>query len=138
MMKKNILLIFTSVIIVGTLAFVGGMQYQKSKLTNVSGRNFPDGVNRPNGMQARSDNGQFNRPIAGEIINGDDNTLTVKSEDGNNIVVFSDSTVINKTSQGSKDDLAVGESVMVIGTKADSGTINATSISVGASSFRDF
>lgn len=72
------------------------------------------------------------KPTVGEIISTDGTSMTVKLADGSTkIVLYSDSTMVNKAAQGSKDDLKNQEHVVVIGTTNPDGSITATSIQLG-------
>ena len=137
-MKNNLMATIVVAIIVGGLGFFGGMQYQKTN-TKPAGpggqfQQLGNGQNRPAGLTGR--NGTATRggmtPVSGEILSIDDTSITIKSQDGSSkIVVYADSTTINKTSEGSSSDLQVGEEVMVIGTEDTNGTVTAQTISVG-------
>lgn len=137
-MKNNLLVTTIVAVIVGGLGFFGGIQYQKVNANPARpGGQFQqldNGQNRPAGLTGR--NGTATRggvsPVSGEILSIDDKSITVKSQDGSNkIVVYADSTNINKSSEGSFADLQVGEEVMVIGTEDANGTVTAQTISVG-------
>lgn len=137
-MKNNLVITAIVAVIVGGIGFFGGMQYQKAD-TKPAGpggqfQQLGNGQNRPAGFTGR--NGTATRggmsPVSGEILSIDDKSITIKSQDGSSkIVVYADSTNINKTSEGSSSDLQVGEEVMVIGTEDANGTVTAQTISVG-------
>ncbi len=134
-MEKNnpILLIIVALIIVG-LGFFGGMQYQKRQKnnfpTNLDGR-FP----RASGHQ-RLGNGANFRPVNGEVSAIDENTITLKTADGGSkIIIYSGSTKINKTSEGSIDDIKTGDKIMVMGIQDSEGRVTAQSISIGNNLF---
>ena len=134
--SKNapITLIFVALLCVAG-GFWGGMQYQKTKLKNFTPGQFQNGV-RPGGMSVRDGNFQGARPVSGEISSIEDNLITVNLQDGSSkIVIFSDSTNITKTSDGSKEDLKVGETIMVTGTEGTDGTVTAQVISIGENIF---
>ena len=77
--------------------------------------------------------GGSNRPMSGEITAVDDSSITIKSTDGSSkIVMLSDSTTVSKMETSTKGELKVGETVNVIGITASDGTVNATSIQLGA------
>ena len=115
------------IVAVGIGSFFGGMKFQQSK--NSSPRQFQNGSNRPSGAPTRNGAAQGSQPVSGEIISVEGNNITVKTQDGSSkIVIYSDSTTVNKTSEGSKDNLKVGEKVMVIGTVSSDGTVTAQSI----------
>lgn len=136
--KNNLILIVIVAAVVGGLGFFGGMQYQKSQGGFGGNRGpgqfqngqFPSGGvgGAPSGM--RQGGGQ---PVSGEITSIDNETLTVKAQDGSSkIVIYSGSTTVNKTSSGSVSDLQVGEKVTVIGSQDSNGAITAQAISVGS------
>jgi hypothetical protein len=133
-MKNNLLKIIIVAIVVGALGFFGGMQYQKSQrgnfLTNNNQR-FVGGMNQQAGTVRQGRAAGFS-PVSGEITSLDENTITVKTQDGSSkIIVYSSSTKVNKTSEGSMSDLKVGEQIMTIGSTGSDGTVTAESISVG-------
>jgi hypothetical protein len=137
MLKNNLIKTIIIAIIVGALGFYGGIQYQKSQKVSFSrgSQTFPGAAN-----QQRTAGGQRNmgaRPVSGEITSIDDNTITIKTQDGGSkIVIYSTSTKVNKTSEGSKSDLKVGEQVMAVGSESSDGTVTAQSISVGNKTFQ--
>lgn len=120
-----------ALVIVGALAFFGGMKYQESKST---GRQFADGVNSRQGGQIGQGrfgggNANGNRPVTGEILSVDDKSITVKLQDGSSkIVLLSDKTMINKATEASKSDLKVGGRVLATGTSNSDGSITAQNI----------
>lgn len=137
-MKKEILYPVITAVVVGTLAFYGGMQYQKSQGGDFRGADGPGnfmtaGGQRgggPGGQGGQRMMGQGFRPVTGEIISSDENSITVKLEDGSSkIVLVSDTTTINKTDPGSKTDLSVGTKVGVFGSD-NNGTVTAQNIQI--------
>ena len=151
MQKKNIIICAIIIFAVGSVAFYGGMQYEKSKFKTgqmASGENFSgnnrrigansdqrgmmdgqrDGQNGGQRMGGANGAGGF---IGGEIISKDDKSITVKSQDGNSkIIFFSDSTTVGKTVDGSASDLSTGQQVMVNGKTNADGTIAAQNIQI--------
>ena len=131
MAKNSLIMTIVVTIVVGALGFYGGTLYQKNKGGSFTPRQFQNGPNRPSGAQARNDPNQGNRPVSGEIVSIEDNTITIKTQDGSSkIVIYSGSTKVNKTLEGSREDLKVGEQVMVIGSEGTDGTVKAQSVSV--------
>lgn len=127
-LKNNYLFIAVIAIIVGAVAFIGGVKYQQSKQptfirqfsgNGVSGRGqFLGGANR-----------QGFRPLAGEIVASDAGSISVKLQDGGSkLVLISESTDINKANKSTKDDLKIGEQVAVFGTENTDGSITAQTI----------
>ena len=134
--KNNLLIIIVVALIIGAISFWGGMQYQKSRVGNFNKGQFSGGANNQNGNQRGQGNTQRIQPLSGEITSQDEASLTIKTQDGSSkIVVLSEKTVINKTSEGSKADLETGEQVTVIGTSNSDGSLTAQTISIGNNFF---
>ncbi len=148
-MKKSLPVII-GVIAIGALAFFGGIKFAESQNLQAnslqSGRSFnggftsgnggPGGSGLPSGIAGANgtlsgtrrmgQNGSF---IGGEILNKDDQSITVKLQDGGSKIVFlAASTKIVKTTDGSTDDLAVGKNVMVNGSSNSDGSLTAVNI----------
>lgn len=135
---KNTKVILAATVLLVVFAgggFYAGIKYQQSQ------RGQPNGLSgnlfRRFGGLDGSMGGAMNqrgvrmgfRPVVGEIINQDDKSITVELEDGGSkIVLVSESTSVNKASQGSKDDLKVGESVAVFGQENSDGSVTAQNI----------
>lgn len=121
-------------LVVGGAAFFGGMQYQKTQASGPMQGQFrgANGGGPQGGMQGRGGAGQGMMPVSGEIISQDDTSITVKLQDGSSkIVILSDDTSINKSTEGSKTDLETGERVTAIGTTNSDGSVTAQSVSIG-------
>jgi hypothetical protein len=85
----------------------------------------PDGAAGPGG---------FGRGTGGTIteIDGDSSTLQVETSDGDTVeVTATGDTAISETVEGSVDDLAVDDSIVVIGEAGDDGTVTADQIVAG-------
>lgn len=109
------------IIVVGVTAFFGGMQYQKTKLSQ---NRFADMQNGRNNQFFRNRNGA--KPVNGEIVSQDDKSITVKLGDSSSkIVILTKGTIINKTSQANVSDLKTGEKVVVFGNENSDGSITA-------------
>jgi hypothetical protein len=128
MNSKSILITLAVALVVGAGSFFGGMKYQQFRRPSQFGQFRQLGqsgrgnANLPAGRQGF-------RPVAGEIISADDKSITVKMTDGSNkIVIFSDSTEINKAGTADKSELKVGETVSVFGTSNSDGSITAQNI----------
>ncbi|OGM29360.1 hypothetical protein A2801_01570 [Candidatus Woesebacteria bacterium RIFCSPHIGHO2_01_FULL_41_10] len=140
-MKNNLVVIVVVAIVSGGLGFFGGMQYQKANTIMPSGsvgqfQPPTNGQGRPEGFPERNGTGMTSGgglgPVTGEILEVDGETITVQTPEGDSkIVIYSGSTNINKTSEGSSSDLEVGEEVMVIGSEDANGTVTAQTISIG-------
>lgn len=149
MQQKQMLITAVLVLVVGVLAFAGGMYFQKGRQSifgrqmgagqfggNVTfsqgggGRGMTAGVV---GGAAGGANGGTRamgiRPVDGEIIATNDQSITVKLADGSSkIVVLSANATINKASEATKADLKVGEKVAVFGQVNADGSVTAQSI----------
>lgn len=136
-MAKNsvIIIVILIAIITGAAGFYGGMQYQKSQRGNITRGQF---LGNGNGQNTRTGNNfQGMKPVNGEITSVDSGTITIKIQDGSSkIVVYSSSTKINKTSEGSVSDLKVGEQVTAFGTEGSDETVTAQNINLGGGTFR--
>lgn len=133
-MKNNLIVI---VVVVGCLGFFGGIQYQKSntRYTGLRGQFHQLGDDQDRQVDSSRANGIIRRggmsPVSGEILSVDDKNITIKSQDGSSkIIIYTDSTSINKTLEGSLSDLLMGEEVMVVGVENANGIITAQSISI--------
>ncbi len=125
-MKNNMLTTIIIAIVVGAVAFFGGMQYQKSKAPTFAG--FGTGQN---GQRQRQFGGNRNGqvPIIGQIISSDAASLTIKQQDGSTkIVLFSETTKITKTETGVKTDLKKDANIAAFGTTNSDGSITAQNI----------
>ena len=124
-MKNNMIVIIVVVaLLVGAGGFFAGMKYQQSK--SPAGRFGNLQGNRNGQFQQRN---QGFRPVNGEIISSDDKSITVKLQDGSSkIVLLTDTTSLNKSTEGSKSDLKTGEQVVVFGMENSDGSVIAQNI----------
>jgi hypothetical protein len=129
--QKNIIIFALSLILVGGIAFYGGMQYEKS----TNGGLRQSGFNRPAGGMAMNP-GMRQGSQGGGFVNGTikeksgDNLVVTTGRDGSKIVLFSGSTKILKSIDGSVEDIAVGTPVMIMGSQNQDGSITAQSIQI--------
>jgi hypothetical protein len=125
MTKKR--LIITSIIVLIVLAcgsFYGGMIYGKSQSAASSASAAGSFLGLRGGRGGST-------TISGNIISGDSESIVLAlPQGGSDIVFYSSATKINKSSQGTPDDLTVGEQVSVMGTPGSNGSINAQSIQI--------
>lgn len=132
-MKQNTILIAVIVAIV----FGGAGYYAGTKLGS-SGRrgNFAQFGNGQGGTFFRNgasgtngaNRGNF-RPVIGQIISADTQSITVKLPDGSSkIVLLTGSTQISKAQTASKSDLTSGTNVAVFGTENSDGSVTAQNI----------
>lgn len=129
-------------LVVGMLAFAGGMQFQKSRqpawptMMGRLGDGPNQGVGFGNGQDRKTSStmagnrqGFMGRPVAGEITAVNKDTMTVKMNDGSSkIVVLSTKAAINRTTTASASDLVVGQTVVVFGQSNEDGSVTAQNI----------
>jgi len=129
-MKNNLIIVVLLVAIVaGVGGFFGGMKYEKYQQSKQSAftRQFGNRAQGNGQMQGRGNTGF--RPVNGQIIKADNNSITVKLQDGSSkIVILTDSTTINQAAQASKSDLKEGETVAVFGQQNSDGSVTAQTI----------
>jgi hypothetical protein len=133
-MKKSLIMAIVVAVVFGGAGFFGGMKYGKSKSSSPFG-NFPQGGEVQsrfgqirNGVQGNRQSGGF---ISGEIISKDDQSVTVKMQDGSSKIVFySSTTSVGKMASGTSTDLVVGENISITGTTNTDGSVTAQSIQV--------
>jgi len=132
-MKNSLVIAIIIAVVVGLGAFYGGMKYQQNKMSNLRGR-FPGITQGQNGEQRT---GQGLRPVSGTIISQDENSVTVKLVDeSSKIILFTESSLINKTEEGSKEDLTEGTEITVFGQENDDGSLTAQNIQIGTGMFK--
>lgn len=144
-MKNNqiILPAIVALLIGGGVGFFGGMQYQKSQQpknnfaafqqSGMPGQGYARqggmGIGEQGGANMMRGNRTGARQVMGEIISQDDKSITVKLQDGSSkIVLLSDTTSLNKSSEAGKSDLKTGTTVAVFGKENTDGSVTAQSI----------
>ncbi len=140
-MKKIIPIFVALILVVGGGAFYGGMKYQQSKSSfgNLTRQNFQN-LSEEQRQQLLQGNvgGSFGQGtgrgagsnfLSGEVITKDEQSLTLKMQDGSSkIVFFSNSTQISKTTEGSVGDIEIGKQIMVTGQQNSDGSYTAKTI----------
>lgn len=132
--NKSLSTIIIVAVIVAAIAFYGGMKYQQSK-----GRSFAGAAGGPGAGQFGRRGGGANgaRPVGGSIVSSDDKSVTIKLMDGSTkIILLSGSTVINKATTGTKDDLKTGQQIVAFGTTNSDGSVTAQTVAIGGGMFR--
>lgn len=141
-MRNHLIIgVIFALILGGAVGFIGGMQYQKSQRTNFMTFTAGDaengqtvqkgesGQNRGFGQGASGSTAMIGRPVTGEVISSDENSVTVKLTDGSSkIVLVNDETTINKQSEGTLEDLKTGETIAAFGETNSDGSITAVSV----------
>jgi len=138
--KKILPIIITVVVVIGAGAFYGGMKYGQSKtpdFRNLSSEERQQRFSALGGQGAagegfqgvRSGNRTGGGFATGEILSKDDQSITIKTQDGGSKIIFySDTTGIEKFASGSSSDLEIGKTIVVNGTANSDGSVTAQSI----------
>jgi len=117
------------ILLVGVGGFFAGMKYQQTK--RPSRGDFQGRMGTRQGFPG-TPNQQGSQAVRGEIISKDEGSITVKlTDDSSKIVLFSETTEINKATKGSAEDLQTGQQVMVFGQKNEDGSVSALNIQLG-------
>jgi len=123
-MNSKILMVIVVIVIAGG-AFFGGIQYQKSQIGSFAG-------GQSGAFRQRMGQTAAFRPVRGNILSIDSNTMTVKLQDGSaKIVILSGSTTYMKEAPSAVGDLKAGDMVMVTGTSNSDGSVTAQSVQSG-------
>jgi hypothetical protein len=139
---KTALIAVLTAILVGAIAFYGGVKYGQASgggRSSFAGRSGFGGFGGSNGatggLAAR-----FRGGIAtGTVISADAKSITVKQADGSTKTVYFDSTSrIVRTSPAAVADLKSGLNVVVQGTAASDGSITARNIQIVPAGFQEF
>lgn len=128
-MNRNTAIILGIVLIILALGggFYAGMRYQSQKIS----LNFAGGTGNGAIRQRFGALGQNFRPVRGEVLSMDKNTLTVKLSDGSTkVVVLSSATVFLKSSTAFSSDVKTGDMVNVVGSQNSDGSVTAQDIQI--------
>ena len=132
-MKNNVFSFILIAVISLGVGFYAGSFYQKnqqqSRFSQFGTRNF----------SAQNQGRRFGmgiRPISGQIIKKENDSITVKTQNGTRIVFFTDKTNIVKTTKTKIEDLKENETVFIVGQENSDGSITAQNIQIGQIGFR--
>ena len=137
-MKKTLLLVLVVAVVVGGLAFYGGIKYSQGQTSQRFAQIGANGGLRGGRTGGASGNGF----VSGTILSKDANSITVELRNfggnaagsnsgvGSKIVFLGNSTEIGKTVNGTLNDLSVGQSVTVTGSANSDGSITAQSVQI--------
>lgn len=129
MKNFKILILIALILAIGGGSFFGGVQYQKSKRLSITDFQAMREELRPGERPQGLGEWQSGGAVSGEIIDRDEESITVKLPDeSSKIVLISENTTINKATEGSIDDLETGEQVMVFGQANSDGSVSASQI----------
>ncbi|MEW6771971.1 MAG: DUF5666 domain-containing protein [Bacillota bacterium] len=129
---KKVALPLVLALLMGIGGFFLGLVYQKSQAAGLARPGAGD-MRGSGGLPRRAFDPELGRLVAGEIIEKDEKSITIKLQDGSSkIVLLPDNTEFRKTTAGSQDDLKQGERVFVVGKENADGSITATTVQIGA------
>lgn len=133
-----VIAVFGTAVAAIAIGFFAGVKYQQSRLPRPS---FGDGQSMmiqrgARGQMAMRGGTAMVRPTSGEIIDSDEKSITVKMDDGSSaIVMLSDSTSIQHSSDASRSALTTGTKVAVFGLQNSDGSVTAQSIQLNPKQF---
>lgn len=127
-------------IVLSISGFFLGVKYQQGKTSQTT---VNESINKNGNLRGRGTNGpSINglrtkgldiRPVAGEIISRDEKSITVKLADGSSkLILISNATTISKATDGTVEDLKVGETIRVFGSSNNDGIVTAQNVQLGA------
>jgi len=145
-MKKIIIYPVVAAVLAGGLGFWGGMSFASSKASAAPsfGQGRGDFANMTQdqmrqrfaengggfaGRTGTRSGGTFGGMTIGEVLSKGGQSITVKMPDGSSRIVFyGDSTQVQKTVDGTMDEVTEGATVRVTGTSNDDGSVTAQEI----------
>jgi hypothetical protein len=134
MKTKETTMMVIAAIVIAAASFYGGMKYQESQRTAFLRNNFGSMMGQNNQRIGGTANGGMmrtnrGRPVIGEIISMDTDSITIKQQDGSSkIVLTTDKTIFNKTAAVQKDEVRVGEQIGVFGIENSDGSYTAQNV----------
>lgn len=133
MKNNNLMMTGIIAVIVGGLAFFGGMKFQETQSTNTSAQNRGGFTRTPgqNGQSGATRTGGrgFGGAVVGEVLTQDSGSVTLKLQDGSSkIVNLAATTTYSKTDTGTKTDLKTGVRIAVFGTANSDGSVTAQNV----------
>jgi len=131
-MSKNVIIsaVLVVVVLVG-VSFYGGIKYGQSKKPVIDRTNFGQRNTQMMGNNPQGGGRILGGLVSGEVLSIENNSLTIKSQDGGSRIVFlSASTTINKMAEGNLKDISVGSNVSVNGSSNTDNSINAQMIQI--------
>ena len=132
MKNKNTMILVAAVLVIVAAAggFFGGMMYQKNQ-TSTLGMMGANGFRQGGSFAGSSGQSTAFRPVRGQVLNMDTNSLTVKLSDGSTkLVVLSSSTAFMQSTKAALTDLKTGDTVNVVGTANSDGSVTAQDVQI--------
>jgi len=133
-MNKQIIINLIIGVSVGVLAFIGGLKYAEMNPAKIAPSQYGQGnfrmmQNGSGSAQKQTGTRMGFRPIFGEVLSIDENTMTVKLSDGSTkIVVLTDKSAASTQTEVKISDIKEGTKVSVMGAEGEGNTITAQSI----------
>jgi len=128
-MKNISLPLIIAAIALCAAGFFGGMKFEDYQLAKTRGNAMRQFGNTANG--GRTGTRMGGRQVAGDVVNIDAKTMTVKLADGSSkIVILTGTTSFNKAQTIQASDVTVGEKVAVFGTDNADGSVTAQNIQI--------
>jgi len=132
--KKTIPILLLIILAVAGGSFYAGMKYGQGKSAFGSNMQNISSQQREQFLQARSARRMGANFLFGEVIAKDEQTITIKTPDGSSrIVVFSLSTKVLQTTEGSIKDIEIGKQIMVNASQNPDSTYSAKTIQISGS-----
>jgi len=133
-MKNNIFSFILIAVISLGVGFYAGNWYQKNQQQQ---RFLQFGTRNFSGQNQASRFGVGARPVSGQIIKKEADSITIKTQNGSTrIVFFTDKTNIGKTTKATSDDLKENETVFIVGQENSDSSITAQNIQIGQIGWR--
>lgn len=130
-MKNNYLITVILVVVFAAAGFYGGTIYQRNQASvNIGANGFGGGVGGrfsggTGGAGRRAGGGQ----TVGIVLTQDASSMTVKlADDSSKIVLFTSSTIFDKSAPATVADLKVGDRVAVFGATNSDGSVSAVNV----------
>jgi len=130
-MNKNTIIVVAVVLIIIAAAggFFGGMMYQKNQTSSLAGAGRGSYAGRFGGQSGQG--AAAFRPVRGQVLSMDANSLTVKLSNGSTeIVVLSSSTAFMQSTKAALSDVKTGDTVNVVGTANSDGSVTAQQVQI--------
>jgi hypothetical protein len=127
-MQTNKTKIIIGAIIIIAVSFFGGYKYGQGTNASSSLATTTRGLGFGGARGGRTSGESF---VSGQILSMDAQSITVKLATGGSMLVYvSPSTTIQKTVDGSKKDLTVGQDVTAMGISNTDGSVSANSVQI--------
>ncbi len=130
-MQTNKTKIIIGTIIIIVISFFGGYKYGQGSALTSSATTFSSRTGAGGFAGSRGNRAAGGGFVTGQILSIDAQSITVKLPTGGSEIVYvSPSTTIQKTVDGSQNDLTVGGEVTAMGSSNSDGSVSATSVQI--------